>query len=365
VPLDDRLADSGDGIPHATPLPGAQDARPRRRYALTDPGGRGWGSLRDEGLSYAVRYRRGAIVQHRQWCRRDNPGGAEDQERKIKDMSAKARRRAAFSLGNAECEWVGMTTLTYHATAPDGPSVKKHLAKLSRQLRARGDPLEAWGMEMQQRGSPHFHLFHSDRSTLGKAIREGAQEKTIENGKERIVSRTNWARWIEHTWLEITGQLDDADAQYFTRRGLCEPMRHGDAAGRYLSKVDREVGKRCQKILPAWYAGLGRWWYLRADLRPVARSAGWVSLDDWPWKDPYVHVWDADALPWESEVPVKHRSVAGNEPLRIIRREPDRMASSGIHVPAALLPTDSETRDDLDAFAEIAAADQHAFFVAK
>jgi len=363
VPLDDRKADSGDGIPSATTSP----RHGKRRYTLPSPSGKGWGQLRDEGLSYAVRYRRGAIVQHRTWCRMNNPGGAEDQERAIKDMSAKARRRAAFALGNAECEWVGMTTLTWHVQHPDGAEVKKCLAKLSRALRKRGDPLEAWGMEMQGRDTPHYHLFHSDRSAIGQAIRDGEKETTVEKGKDRIVSRTHSARWLEHTWLEITGQLDDVDARYFTRRGLCEPMRHGDAAGRYLSKVDREIGKRCQKLLPEWYTenGLGRWWYLRSDLRPVARSAGWVSLDDWPWKDPYVHVWDAESLPWESEVPVKHRRVTGNEPLTIIRREPDRLASSGTHIPAALLPTDSETADDLADFAAIAESDQRAYFVAK
>jgi len=355
VPLDDRKTDSGDGIPGATTLPG----HGKRRYTLPPPSGKGWGQLRDEGLSYAVRYRRGAIVQHRQWCRMNNPGGATDEERAIKDMSAKSRRRAAFALGNAECEWVGMTTLTWHETAPLGVTVKKCLAKLSRELRKRGDPMEAWGMEMQERGTPHFHLFHSDRSAIGVACRDGHRE-TVSG---RVVSRPLAARWIGETWLRITGQQDDRDARWFTfEHGITEPMRHADAAGRYLSK---EMGKRHQKHLPAWYAGLGRWWYLRADLRPVARSAGWISLDSWPWKDPYVHVWDAESLPWESEVPVKHRRITGNEPLRIVRREPDRLASSGTHVPAALLPTDSETRDDLEDFAAIAEADQRAYFVAK
>jgi len=156
--------------------------------------------------------------------------------------------------------------------------------------------------------------------------------------------------------MHITGQIDDPAARAFCEFGLSEPLRHGDAAGRYIA---RETGKEYQKQLPPEYAGLGRWWYLAPHLRPLPRSRGFVSMDDWPFKQPYSVVWEANKLNdavvaewgWQDEAERQKIRDTVPGPLHIVERTRiDQAIPPGEHVPTVFLPTDCETAE---LFAEI------------
>jgi len=152
----------------------------------------------------------------------------EDDERAIKDQSRRSRHRAAFSLGNAECDWFAMSTLTYH-TLPPASRVKADLDTFRRAWRAKWDePLDAWIMEIQERGAPHFHLF----TTF-----------SIDKG---VV-----ARW----WYEIVGSDDERHLRAGTR---IERLRSGkDGVVAYANKY---AAKSEQKEVPPEYTSVGRFW---------------------------------------------------------------------------------------------------------
>lgn len=209
----------------------------------------------------------------------------------ILDQSDPSRRRAAFAFGNAECDWLAMTTLTYHhATAAVGFCA--HVEKLTRAFRARwGEPLCGWIKEFQRRGVPHLHLFHSSASIVGQTIANGWRD-VRDDGRE--VARGNFDYWMRDEWLTITGQLGDADARRFNARGIVEFFDSPDAAGRYVAK---ESAKREQKVLPVAFAeGVGRWWHLARHLAPRPRAWGTMDLHDWPFDVPASLIWEGDAV---------------------------------------------------------------------
>ena len=220
----------------------------------------------------------------------------------IRDQSTASRRRAAFAFGNADAKqlrpvrWCATTTLTWHAIPPR-EMVKVAWTEFRRAWRKRwGECVDAWVMEIQERGAPHFHLFHCRESIAGgmlAALIDEGRTKTFEraDGSSRTILRGNAVRWIEETWLECSGQTDDAAARAFTAGGLVEPLRSPDAAGRYIAK---ECAKREQKELPEIYSqGLGRWWFLSPRWKPQSWGHGEIDLDRWPWDVPISHVWKA------------------------------------------------------------------------
>jgi len=218
----------------------------------------------------------------------------EDDERAIKDQSRRSRHRAAFSLGNAECDWFAMSTLTYH-TLPPASRVKADLDTFRRAWRAKWDePLDAWIMEIQERGAPHFHVMHAAGTNFARTAKASISYQLVRKGHPTRILGGNAAKWIAREWLAATGESDDAAARAFCAGGLTEFFRSPDAAGRYAAK---ESCKRQQKILPDIYAeGLGRWWFLHKKWKPVCRGVFSADLKNWPWKEPVSFVWDMQHL---------------------------------------------------------------------
>lgn len=223
----------------------------------------------------------------------------------IRDQSDISRRRSAFSFGFASVDelrpvrWCAMSTLTFHHIPPR-EHVKETWAAFRRAWRARwGEPMDAWILEIQERGAPHWHVFHCRESIAGGQLGDAIDAGLVatyerDDGSERTVIRSNGARWIESAWLKASGQEWDEAAVAFTDGGLVEPLRSPDAAGRYIAK---ECAKRKQKELPAHYAdGLGRWWFLAPRWRPQSWAHGEINLDAWPWEVPLSYVWKADDI---------------------------------------------------------------------
>lgn len=210
----------------------------------------------------------------------------------ILDQSDASRRRAAFALGNAECDWLAMTTLTFHSDPGRDASVSA-IEKIARAFQHRfGEPICGWIKEFQQRGVIHFHLFHSAQSMAGQTILNGSREIRADDGRE--VSRGGFDFWIRATWLKISGQKDDREAVWWHSRGIVEFFDSPDAAGRYVAK---EAAKREQKVLPAGYEkGIGRWWRLAPKWRPNPRGWGTLDLHQWPWEEPVALVWSGETV---------------------------------------------------------------------
>jgi len=214
--------------------------------------------------------------------------------RVVKDQSNNSRSRAAFAFGNAECDWLAMTTLTWH-NVPSPEHVKSTLEKFRRAWRVRWlEPMDGWIMEMQERGVPHFHLFHALQSRVGGIIAGMPTRIFKRKGKKTEIVGGSFENWIVQTWLTCTGESDDLRAIAFNRGGICEIFRTPDAAGRYISK---ESYKRGQKELPPHYAeGLGRWWWLAKRWAMLPRSVHDARMVNWPWKVPLARVWNAADL---------------------------------------------------------------------
>jgi len=221
---------------------------------------------------------------------RDGRAGDEAERGDVKDQSPKSRRRAAFDFDNAACSWAYMSVLTWHY-APSGTDVKTALRKLRREWSRRwGESMDAWMMEMQVRGVPHFHIFVAAESRFGQHCASMPTRSVTRREHETTIVGGSAEWWLVDTWLRVSGQRDDVDARAFHYGGIIEKMRSPDAAGRYVAK---ECSKRAQKILPPEYAeGLGRWWWLNPLWKPVELASSWVSLDEWPWEAPMAHVWD-------------------------------------------------------------------------
>jgi len=220
----------------------------------------------------------------------------DDERRAIKDQSRRSRHRAAFTLGNAECDWLMMTTLTWH-DIPPAERVKADLDTFRRAWRKKWqEPLDAWIMEIQERGAPHFHLFHAAGTSFATTAEASPSRDVVRKGKRTRILCGNVSKWISREWLAATGETDDSDALAFCDGGITEFFRTPDAAGRYVAKESCGE-KRRQKILPDIYEkGLGRWWWLHKRWYPRCRGVFSADLRNWPWMEPVSFVWDMGHL---------------------------------------------------------------------
>jgi len=249
-----------------------------------------------------VKNERATVFGYRHGCkvvwesRRESLGNSreDDEQRTIKDQSRRSRHRAAFTFGNAECDWLAMTTLTWH-TVPPAERVKADLDKFRRAWREKWqEPLDGWIMEIQKRGAPHFHLFHAAATNFARTAEASPSREVDRKGHPTRILGGNASRWIAREWLTATGEAGDEKAEAFCAGGLTEFFRSPDAAGRYVAK---ESCKREQKILPDIYAeGLGRWWWLHKRWQPRCRGVFSADLKNWPWQEPVSFVWDMQHL---------------------------------------------------------------------
>jgi len=245
-----------------------------------------WDSLKSTGEAVAVFYRHGAKVSFTPTHEATPPGRRAND---IRDQSPQSRRRAAFAFGNASCEWGGMSLLTWREK-PEGAAVKRALRRFSDAHNDEfGEGLDGWILEIQKRGVPHFHIFHSAESAFWQTARAGTIETRVRRGVETQIARGDADNWLVPAWARSSRQPVDG----FMRGGLIEYFRSGDAAGRYVAK---ESSKREQKKLPDEYGSIGRWWHLARRHAPEVVAVGRLDLDRWPWNEPISHVWDANQL---------------------------------------------------------------------
>lgn len=199
----------------------------------------------------------------------------------VTEFSRKSRQRLAFVASNTDVEFTMMITLTYPRSFPsDGRTVKRHLNHfLTRMRRYRTDVLYLWFLEWQKRGAPHFHI-------LATAL-----------GELRTVQL-----WVSRTWYDVVQSGDERHLKAGTR---CETIRSRDGARHYAVKY---ASKMKQKLVPAGYHDVGRFWGCSRAVRPHPRREYTCTNDDlveslrcagWDWlpmdKVPYSVLYNAAA----------------------------------------------------------------------
>jgi hypothetical protein len=131
-----------------------------------------------------------------------------------------------------------MVTLTYPGFfESDGSIVKEHLRRFLQEFKrrvGRDFPDQAlhystfWFLEFQERGAPHFHLFTTHYFPK---------------------------QWVSATWYRIVNSEDPRHLNAGTR---CEKLERGRSG--LISYAQKYANKQCQKIVPAGYENVGRFW---------------------------------------------------------------------------------------------------------
>lgn len=199
------------------------------------------------------------------------------------EQASRSRRRVAFVLGNASCDWVAMATLTF-PTDPRPEFAIRALKNTRRQWERSGLKTWAWFREFTARGRCHYHVFFGGLEAEALRLETRRQRR---KGKDVDISLHPWAQELERTWLRQIGEPEDSPAGRFTLGNTVELLRSPDAAGRYAAK---EASKRAQKSGGPEWAG-SRWWGRSAAVH--ALPEGRADLVRWPeGRDRVGQVWD-------------------------------------------------------------------------
>lgn len=189
-------------------------------------------------------------------------------------QSVKSRLRAAYNLGNAECSWVAMITLTYREPPSDYAAVRADRERFLDRVRKRFGPTQiGWILEFQRRGAAHFHVWVGDDCELGRRLVSEPVRERERKGTVRRICRGPSADWIASAWIDIVGDTSERFRR-FQSGGIVELMDHADGAGRYAAK---EAAKRCQKEAP-W--PVSQWWGMSRSLLPQARHRTSITVED-------------------------------------------------------------------------------------
>lgn len=220
------------------------------------------------------------VVEHRNGLKlefpsKGNPVPPETRETSTREQSGKSRRNCAFTLGNAETNWLAMITLTYRMPPDSYDECNTHRTRVLESLRKKWGKFDfAWFLEFTKAGAPHFHVFVGDSGPVGNAIRNSPTELVKRRGTETEIVRGEFESDVVRLWSNQVGDESPGFKKY-QRGGIVELLRHPDAAGRYAAK---EAGKRAQKKAP-W--PVKRWWYISTSVRPEPRQRRVVSVRDY------------------------------------------------------------------------------------
>lgn len=226
-----------------------------------------------EGCKIRIdRYRKGDRLTWPSF--REPPAPPEERNRGSLTQSVKSRLNAAFTLGNAETDWIAMATLTYRKSPGSYDEVKRDWTRFKDRFRKRWEGTEwAWILEFQRRGAAHFHVFFGSGGELGTALQSEPVEIRKRKGTDTEIFAGPVAEWIAETWIEIVGDQSPRFKR-FQRGGILEKMRSTDAAGRYAAK---EAAKRVQKSAP-WE--VSQWWGMSNAIRPRFRESLSMTVKD-------------------------------------------------------------------------------------
>lgn len=251
-----------------SPSPASQSSKVRNLPAWVDPA-----CYPQQGKITVTHHKRGSVLG---WpspvkVARSRPA---EVERASTEQSVKSRLRAAYNLGNAECSWVAMLTLTYRVPPADYDRVREDRERFLDRMRKRFGPTQVgWILEFQRRGAAHFHIWIGDDCELGRRLASEPTRERTRKGVTRRVCSGESSEWIASAWVDIVG---DSDPRFlrFQSGGIVELMDNADGAGRYAAK---EAAKRVQKSAP-W--PVSQWWGMSRSLLPKSRHQTAITVAD-------------------------------------------------------------------------------------
>lgn len=194
----------------------------------------------------------------------------------ITEFSYESRQRLAFVAANTDAVFTTMITLTYPSMFPsDGLKVRGDRHAFLKWLRRRFDKsqqlrsalLYLWWLEFQERGAPHLHLVTTFLWPTTRAAVAALRADVAE------------------AWYNIVGSGDPKHLRAGTRT---ERIRKPHGACRYAVKY---ALKMRQKLVPAGYRNVGRFWACSRAVTPVAIATHQCTEDDvrgrlegWAWE---------------------------------------------------------------------------------
>lgn len=192
--------------------------------------------------------------------------GSPGKRSKVKEFSEAARKRLAFTAANTQIDFTSMITLTYPRLYPqNGKLVKRDRKVFLQWLITRCEGCSyLWFIEFQRRGAPHFHILFTER--IGNAV---------------SYRRFQWE--VSSTWNRIVkGDIDHLKVGTRTER-----LRSPEGGRHYAVKY---AVKMKQKLVPAAYENVGRFYGYSKDVKPkpiIGALVSWQQLHailkDWPY----------------------------------------------------------------------------------
>ena len=190
---------------------------------------------RRKAMSYQVQSRKivkarvmkNDTVIKRQWVNRiGRPFVGGGVRKPIRELTRRSLRAMKLHFRNIEgAKYI--VTLTYPANFPmDGKLVKYHLMLIRKWFLYYGVS-GSWFLEFQVRGAPHFHII------TNKAVDKEA---------------------LSRQWYKVVGSGDEKHLKAGTQQ---QAIRKPHAVAAYVAKY---AAKSEQKIVPAEYANVGRFW---------------------------------------------------------------------------------------------------------
>lgn len=172
----------------------------------------------------------------------------------IKELTRGAIKRLKLTARNVpEGSYEAFLTLTYPKSFPtDGLKVKRDLSVMRKWLRRHGVDGALWFLEFQDRGAPHFHMFLSKYPSCG-------------------------VKGVAEHWYKVAGTGDPNHLRVHlgtagkSKKGrgdrpCLERVRKSHTLSFYATKY---ATKQEQKLVPANYNNVGRFWGTFGTMKPV------------------------------------------------------------------------------------------------
>lgn len=203
-------------------------------------------------------YRRDAVV--RREMRIVGTGEGRPEGAVIWEFSDRSMRNLIFLAKNCDCDFFSMLTLTYPKVfETDGREVKRHVKLFKKSYEWRYEKRGLWWLEFQERGAPHVHVLSEvDLKECGEIICKCRRGKR--DGQSYLTCQAE-EDWLSRRWFEIVASGDEKHL----RAGVAwEVVEKTEGALRYAAA---HAGKRKQKIVPAAFRNVGRFWGKIGDIR--------------------------------------------------------------------------------------------------
>lgn len=191
----------------------------------------------------------GGLVTYRTNVLTGDFGGGGGSRGVVTEFSAESRKRLAFVASNADCQWLSMITLTYHAYPETGSQVKRDLNAFLTYLKKLLPGVKIiWFLEFQKRGAPHVHILTNRTYVLsvGEKLAASWTKKACKYTGNPVVKEH--IRWFNSSVRVARGC---GGTKFWQNSKSPGGLSH--YAVKYAAKME-------QKTIPANFQNVGRLW---------------------------------------------------------------------------------------------------------